>query len=98
MPSPRCLRFASDCDAACVATRTKVDMILDAGANGAAEAARDLRAATGASMIRDRNFKNAQPRTGRAHLHLDVPAIGHFAHPEASRASRRMARKAHISV
>ena len=55
----------------------------DTSAEGAAEAARDLRAAAGASMIRNRNFKNAQPGTGGSHLHLDVPAIAHLAHSKA---------------
>ena len=52
------------------------------GANCPAQTAGDLGVPAGAAAVRHRNFENAQPGAGRAHLHLDVPAVGHFLHAE----------------
>src|SRR5208282_6701489 len=55
----------------------------DPGFEGAAECARDLRTASETAAVRYRKLEDPQSGTGRPHLHLEVPAIGHLAHAEA---------------
>src|SRR6516225_12133384 len=55
----------------------------DAGFDGAAEGAGDLRMACKTTAVRHRKLKDPQSGTGCPHLHLEVPAIGHLAHAEA---------------
>src|SRR6516162_1490367 len=53
------------------------------GLEGAAEGAGDLRMSGETAAVRYRKLEDPQSGTGRPHLHLEVPAIGHLAHAEA---------------
>src|ERR1700737_4514250 len=52
------------------------------GFEGAAEGTRNLRFAGETPTVWHRELKNPEPGPGCPHLHFEVPAIGHLAHPE----------------
>src|ERR1700751_4261279 len=71
----------------------------DAGFEGAAEGAGDLRMAGEAATMRHRKLEDPESGTRRPHLHLEVPAIGHLAHAEArQRIGADCAEGAHVCV
>jgi len=62
-------------------------------------AAGDLRGPAGAAMIGNRDLEDAQAGARRAHLHLDVPAIGHLVHAETEqKLAPNGAERAHVGV
>ncbi len=70
-----------------------------AGAQGAGQASRHLRVAAAAAAIVDRDLQDTQARTRGAHLHLDVPTIGQFAHVQRQqRLASDGAERAHVGV
>ncbi len=82
-----------------VETRMKVATMRSRRLDAAAEISRDLGGAAAAAAIGDRNFENAQAGAGGAHLHLDVPAIGHLAHAEREqRIAADRPERAHVGV
>jgi len=53
----------------------------------------------GTAAVRHRDFEDPQPGAGGAHLHLDVPAVGHFLHAEhQQQVARDGAEGAHVGV
>ena len=82
-----------------VETRMKVATMRTAALMLPREIARDLGGAAAAAAIGHRNFEDAQAGAGGAHLHLDVPAIGHLAHAEREqRVAADRAERAHVGV
>src|SRR6516162_7879613 len=71
----------------------------DTGIEGAAEGAGDLRIARAAAAVRYRKLEGPQSSSGRPHLHLEVPAIGHLAHAEShQRIGADRPESAHVGV
>src|SRR6185312_14635609 len=65
----------------------------------ARNAPRDLGCAAEPPTISDGYLKDPQARTGGAHLHFEIPAIGHFAHAEpVERSAPDRAKGAHVGI
>src|SRR5437899_5215297 len=67
--------------------------------HGSRETSRHLRIAAAPPTVVDGNFQDAQPRSGGAHLHFDIPSIGELAHCELEqRLTPDRPQRAHIRV
>src|SRR6266851_5661390 len=67
--------------------------------HAAAKGSGHLRMTGEAPAVRHRKLENPESRTCRPHLHFEVPAIGHLAHPKAcQRAGANCPEGAHIGV
>jgi hypothetical protein len=68
-------------------------------ADGPGQAARDLRGAADPAAAGHRDLEHAQARPRRAHLHLEVPAVGELAHAQVQqRVAPDRAERAHVGV
>ena len=65
----------------------------------AGEVARYLRHPAGPPAMRHRQLDDAQPGPRRAHLHFQVPAVGHLAHAEAEQhVAADRAHRSHVGI
>src|SRR5262249_11438587 len=70
-----------------------------AGAHGPHETSRHFRIAAAPPTVVDRNLQDAQPCSGSAHLHFEIPSIGELAHCELEQGiTPDRPQRAHIRV
>jgi hypothetical protein len=71
----------------------------NAGDKRSAQSPGHFRYTSSPAAVIDRDFQNAQPLFGRAHLHLQVPTVGLFAHSKTfQRLAANSAKRAHVGV